>query len=131
MECNSPARPEVLLPYVARIVRNVSLKAYWRREAAKRSGRYTVALEELEGCVADGHSLEDEIGAKELARIIGRFLDGLSRENRVIFMRRYWFADSCRDIAALTGLSEKNVSVRLSRMRAKLKQYLIEMEVFV
>lgn len=73
-----PARPEVLLPYVARIVRNVSLKAYWRREAAKRSGRYTVALEELEGCVADGHSLEDEIGAKELARIIGRFLDGLS-----------------------------------------------------
>ena len=92
---------------------------------------YTVALEELEGCVADGHSLEDEIGAKELARIIGRFLDGLSRENRVIFMRRYWFADSCRDIAALTGLSEKNVSVRLSRMRAKLKQYLIEMEVFV
>ena len=126
-----PARPEVLLPYVARIVRNVSLKAYWRREAAKRSGRYTVALEELEGCVADGHSLEDEIGAKELARIIGRFLDGLSRENRVIFMRRYWFADSCRDIAALTGLSEKNVSVRLSRMRAKLKQYLIEMEVFV
>lgn len=131
MECNSPARPEVLLPYVARIVRNVSLKAYWRREAAKRSGRYTVALEELEGCIADGHSLEDEIGAKELARIIGRFLDGLSRENRVIFMRRYWFADSCRDIAALTGLSEKNVSVRLSRMRAKLKQYLIEMEVFV
>lgn len=131
MECNSPARPEVLLPYVARIVRNVSLKAYWRREAAKRSGRYTVALEELEGCVADGHSLEDEIGAKELARIIGRFLDGLSRENRVIFIRRYWFADSCRDIAALTGLSEKNVSVRLSRMRAKLKQYLIEMEVFV
>ena len=122
---------EVLLPYVARIVRNVSLKAYWRREAAKRSGRYTVALEELEGCVADGHSLEDEIGAKELAHIIGSFLDGLSRENRVIFMRRYWFADSCRDIAALTGLSEKNVSVRLSRMRAKLKQYLIEMEVFV
>ena len=126
-----PVRPELLLPYVARIVRNVSLKAYWRREAAKRSGRYTVALEELEGCVADGHSLEDEIGAKELAHIIGSFLDGLSRENRVIFMRRYWFADSCRDIAALTGLSEKNVSVRLSRMRAKLKQYLIEMEVFV
>jgi len=29
------------------------------------------------------------------------------------------------------GLSEKNVSVRLTRIREKMKQYLIEREVFI
>ena len=72
-----------------------------------------------------------EIEAKELARIIESFLDTLTTENRVIFMRRYWFSDSYKDIAEVVGLSEKNVSVRLTRIREKMKQYLIEREVFV
>ncbi|MFR3368162.1 MAG: hypothetical protein ACLTR4_13825 [Gallintestinimicrobium sp.] len=46
-------------------------------------------------------------------------------------MRRYWFSDSCKDIAGFVGLSEKNVSVRLTRIRQKMKDYLIEREVFV
>ena len=72
-----------------------------------------------------------EIEAVELAHIIERFLDTLTVENRVLFMRRYWFSDSCRDIAGLIGLTEKNVSVRLTRIREKLRQYLIEREVFI
>ena len=126
-----PARPDPLLSYIVKIVRNISLKIYWRKEAAKRSGHYTVALEEIEGCIADQKTVEDEIEARELARIIGDFLDTLTLENRVIFMRRYWFADSYKDIAEFMGLSEKNISVRLTRIREKMKQYLIEREVFV
>ena len=57
--------------------------------------------------------------------------DTLTMENRVIFMRRYWFADSYKDIAEFMGLSEKNISVRLTRIREKIKQYLIEREVLV
>ena len=126
-----PARPDPLLSYIVKIVRNISLKIYWRKEAAKRSGHYTVALEEIEGCIADQKTVEDEIEARELARIIESFLDTLTVENRVIFMRRYWFSDSCKDIAEFVGLSEKNISVRLTRIREKMKQYLIEREVFV
>ena len=126
-----PARPDPLLSYLLKIVRNLSLKAYWREEAVKRGGHYTVALEEIEGCIAGLKTVEDEIEAKELARIIEEFLDTLTVENRVIFMRRYWFADSYKDIAELVGLSEKNISVRLTRIREKMKQYLIEREVFV
>ena len=113
------------------VVRNISLKIYWRKEAAKRSGHYKIALEEIEGYIADQKTVEDEIEARELARIIGEFLDTLTLENRVIFMRRYWFADSYKDIAEFMGLSEKNISVRLTRIREKMKQYLIEREVFV
>lgn len=126
-----PARPNPLLSYVLKIVRNISIKIYWRKEAAKRSGHYTIALEEIEGCIADQKTVEDEIEARELARIIESFLDTLTVENRVIFMRRYWFSDSCKDIAEFVGLSEKNISVRLTRIRQKMKSYLAEREVFV
>ena len=126
-----PAKPNPLLAYICKIVRNISLKIYWRKEAAKRSSHYTIALEEIEACIADQKTVEDEIEARELARIIEDFLDTLTVENRVIFMRRYWFSDICKDIAEFVGLSEKNISVRLTRIREKMKQYLIEREVFV
>lgn len=126
-----PAKPDPLLTYVCKIVRNISLKIYWRKEAVKRSSRYTIALEEIEACIADTKTVEDEMEAKELARIIEDFLDTQTLENRIIFMRRYWFADSYKDIAGFVGLSEKNISVRLTRIREKMKQYLIEREVFV
>ena len=125
-----PARPDPLLPYIARIVRNLSLKLYWRKEAAKRSSRYTIALEEIEACIADQKTTEEELEAKELARIIENFLDTLPPRDRVIFLRRYWFSDSYKDIAQFVGLSEKNVYVRLTRIRKKMKQYLRERGVF-
>ena len=126
-----PTRPNPLLSYIVKIVRNISLKIYWRKEAAKRSGHYKIALEEIEGYIADQKTVEDEIEVRELTRIIGEFLDTLTLENRVLFMRRYWFADSYKDIAAFVGLWEKNISVRLTRIREIMKQYLIEREVFV
>ena len=126
-----PVHPNPLLSYIVKIVRNISLKIYWKKQAAKRSGQYTMALEEIEGCIADPRTVEEEIEAKELARIIEAFLDTLTLENRVIFMRRYWFADSYKDIAEFVGLSEKNISVRLTRIREKMKQYLLERGVFL
>ena len=126
-----PARPDPLLTYICKIVRNISLKIYYRKEAAKRSSHYTIAMEEIEACIADPNTVETEIEARELARIIESFLDTLTIENRVIFMRRYWFSDSCKDIAEFIGLTEKNISVRLTRIRQKMKDYLAEREVFV
>lgn len=126
-----PVYPNPLLSYIVKIVRNISLKVYWKKEAAKRNSTYTIALQEIEGCIADHKTVEDEIEARELACIIEDFLDTLTLENRVIFMRRYWFADNYKDIAEFVGLSEKNISVRLTRIREKMKQYLIEREVFV
>ena len=126
-----PARPDPLLAYIVKIVRNLFLKIYWRKEAAKRSGHYTIALEEIEGCIADQKTMEDEIEARGLARIIEAFLDTLTVKERVIFMRRYAYADTYADIAKRVGISEKNVSVRLALIRQKMKQYLMEREVFV
>lgn len=121
-----PARPDPLQAYVCKIVRNLSLKLYYRKNAVKRGSVYEVAMEELENYLSVPDTVEAEIEAGELAHIIESFLDTLTVENRVIFMRRYAYLDTYSDIAARMGLSEKNVSVRLTRIRRKMKQYLME-----
>ena len=126
-----PARPDPLLSYIVKIVRNISIKIYWKKGAAKRNSIYTIAMQEIETCIADKKTVEDEIEARELARIIESFLDTLTAKERIIFMRRYAYMDPYADIAKRVGISEKNVSVRLTLIRQKMKQYLIEREVFV
>lgn len=126
-----PARPNPLLTYLCKIVRNLSLKRYEFNTAIKRNSTYDVAMEELESCLSSPETIESEIALKELTHIIENFLDSLSTENRVIFLRRYWFSDTYSDIAARVGMTEKNVSVRLTRIREKLRNYLTEREVLV
>lgn len=126
-----PTKPNPLLAYICKIVRNISLKIYYKKEAVKRNSTYTIAMEEIESCIADPNTVETEIETRELARIIESFLDTLTVENRVIFMRRYWFSDSYKDIAEHLGFTEKNISVRLTRIRQKMKEYFTEREVFV
>ena len=126
-----PAKPNPLCAFVCKIVRNISLKRYEYNTAAKRNSIYDVAMEELENCLASAKTIEDEIAERELTKIIESFLDSLSKENRVIFLRRYWFSDTYCDIAKQVGLTEKNVSVRLTRIRKKLREYLLEREVLL
>ncbi len=126
-----PEKPNPLLTYMCKIVRNISLKIYYKKEAAKRKSTYTIMMQEIETCITDPNTVETEIEVKELARIIESFLDTLTVENRVIFMYRYWFSNSYKDIAKLVGLTEKNISVRLTRIRQKMKDYLTERGVFV
>ena len=126
-----PAKPNPLLAFVCKIVRNISLKRYEKNTAAKRNSYYDVAMEELEDCLASTTTIEEEIAEQELTKIIESFLDSLSKENRVIFLRRYWFSDTYADIAKQVGMSEKNVSVRLTRIRKELREYLIEREVLL
>ena len=121
-----PEKPNPLLAFVCKIVRNISLKRYEQNTAAKRNSRYDVAMEELEDCLASATTVDKEIAERELTEIIEAFLDSLSKENRVIFLRRYWFFDNYSDIAKQVGLTKTNVSVRLTRIRKELRKYLLE-----
>lgn len=65
-----PARPNPLLAFLWRIVRNLSLVRYHADRAAKRGGgNYTVALEELEGCLASPRTVERDMEEQELVRL--------------------------------------------------------------
>ena len=126
-----PERPNPLLTYVCKIVRNISLKRYHSKTALKRNSTYDIAMSEVENYILAPNSVESEIEAKELAALIENFLDTLSVENRVIFMRRYWFSDTYKEIADRVGMTEKMVSMRLTRIRKQMREFLLAREVFV
>lgn len=116
-----PNRPEPLPPYVYRIGRNIALNRLRSNTAQKRSG-YELSLEELAGCIP-APCLED---GRALGRAMDAWLDTLNKESRILFLRRYWFGDSVKDIAVSFNMKESAVSVRLSRLRNKLKDYLVK-----
>ena len=126
-----PQDPSPLLSYVCRIVRNLAVKRYHKNTAVKRNSIYDVALDELKNCFPAFSSVEDEFNAVYAAKSIDRFLETLNKESRIMFVRRYWHSDSIEDLAQLFHTSRHNVSVRLSRIREKLKKHLIKEGVFL
>ena len=126
-----PNRPDSLRTYVCKIARNLATKRYHANSAKKRDSQYDLALDELAEFVPDCSTVESALAAKELAEIINRFLDTLSYEDKFVFMRRYWYADSLADIAKMAGTSYNSVAVRLHRVKGKLKTTLLKEGVLV
>ena len=119
-----PKRPGARAPFVFRTGRNIALNRCREASAQKRCSHYDSSLEELAGCIA-GPDFWELLDSRELGRKIDAFLDTLNRNSRVMFLRRYWFGDSVSEIAKAFGVTQNVVSVRLSRTRDKLKDYLI------
>lgn len=120
-----PHRPANLKTFVGKIARNLSLKRWRSRSAAKRGGDVVaLSLDELEECVASCGSAEEGLEAAELARMLNAFLDGLPIDDRRVFLCRYWHFDSVGDIARRLGFGTSKVKMSLSRTRGKLADYL-------
>lgn len=118
-----PQNPNPLSAYICRIVRNISTARYHKNTAKCRNSYYDAALDEIADCLADTEG-DGSVSAKELAQALDSFIDTLSTENRVIFMRRYWFGDSAEDIAVRMKSDRNRIYVRLHRIRENLKKYL-------
>lgn len=118
-----PARPIPLSAYVYKTGKNQALKLLRQKTAGKRNGSYDISLEELSD-ILTGDTLEEQMDARLLGQTIDRFLDTLSKDDRVLFLRRYWFGDSVADLARSRRCSTGSISVRLHRIRTQLKDYL-------
>lgn len=126
-----PTRPNPLLTYLLKVVKNISLNRYHKNTASKRNSSYDIAVDELENVLVSKDDIESALESEELTRVIEEFLDSLSKENRVIFIRRYWFYDNYEQISKRMGMTEKNVSVRLTRIRKEMREYLLERGIFL
>lgn len=114
-----PERPASLRSFACRIIRNLALNALKAQNRQKRS----VILEELDECIpADMPDFE----SAEIGRLIDRFLESLPRLDALIFVRRYFYSDQVKRIAAKTGLTENSVSKMLAKTRKELKNYLLK-----
>ena len=120
-----PTRPVFLAAFLAKITRHISLDRWRKNSAGKRGGgEAAIALEELEECISGGSDPEAQLRAKELRGALNRFLDGLPQRERVLFVSRYWYLRSVKQMAEETGLSESSVKTQLFRTREKLRRFL-------
>lgn len=120
-----PHRPSILSTFLGKITRRISIDRWRNRAAQKRGGNEMIlALEELEDCVSDTGSIEDEMERRELIRLIDCFLDSLPETERKIFLCRYWYLDSVSTIACQFGFSQSKVTSMLHRTRKKLRTLL-------
>ncbi len=119
-----PQKPNSLRAYLCRIVRNLSIDRWRRKRSQKRGEGMELLLEELEGCVPTSPSAEQETEALLLRESLEHWLDDLPREDRVLFLRRYWYADRVDVLAKWRGCSPNQVSQRLLKLRRLLKKRL-------
>ena len=118
-----PQRPEYFFAYIAKICRNFALGVLDWKGAAKRKGEVVTLTQEMEACIPDPQH-QRKLEGQELGEVLNRFLEGLSQDNRVIFMRRYWYLDSVAEIANRYGMTESKVKTQLHRTRTKLHSFL-------
>ena len=119
-----PHRPKPLVSFVCRIARNQAVSRLRGEKAIRRNSGFDLVLDELLEFLPSNMDVETDYDRKELLDAINRFLSTLDYDDRYIFVRRYWFADSVKEIAVAMKMKENRVSVRLFRLREKLRSTL-------
>lgn len=117
-----PQKPDDLFSYLARLCRCTAYDIIDKRQAAKRAAQVVELTHEMEECIPD-NSRESEAAEEALAEYINEYLSGLSRDKRVMFVKRYWYGESVETIAKDMGFSQSKVKTTLCRTRKGLKDF--------
>jgi RNA polymerase sigma-70 factor (ECF subfamily) len=115
-----PERPKQLSAYLGKIARNFALTKHRKERAFKRGGNMNEISLELLELIPDGSDLAEEYDIRRLGLIIDTFLRKIKKDDRQIFVRRYWYGDPLADICRNFGFSETKVKSSLHRTREKL-----------
>lgn len=120
-----PHQPENLRTYLGKLTRRICMKRWRSRDAKKRGGgEIPLSLEELGQCVPAGISLEEQLAGKELTATLNGFLQKLPKQQRQVFVLRYWHGCSVREIGEKFGFSKSKVESMLHRTRNRLRETL-------
>ena len=120
-----PQKPSVLATYLGKITRQVSIDIFRAKNRQKRqASQYVLSLSELDECVSGRDDTENLVDVHLLAEAIGRYLFQLSPEARNLFVGRYYYFDSLKEVAAYYDFSESKAKSMLYRTRIGLKKYL-------
>lgn len=121
-----PTRPTSMKAYLLGITRNRAVERYHALSAQKRNSHYDTALSEIEDCLAGAETAESLCEAKALAEAINAFLSELRPEDRALFVRRYWLCEELGEASKALGIAPQKASLRLFRIRERLKKYLMK-----
>lgn len=120
-----PHEPKTyLFAFLARIIRHISIDRCRERTSLKRNGYVIELTQELEMCLPASDDVDSTMDAKMLGEAISRFLWTLSREKRVVFMRRYFYLNTVSEISTQLSIGDSKVKTMLFRIRNDLRDYL-------
>lgn len=116
-----PQKPNSLAAFLGRIVRNLSISRWRRSRAQKRYAGLESLLSELEDCLPAPDLVEQTVERQALTKLLEQWLGQLGREDRALFLRRYWYGQSVKELATAWGLSPNQLAKRMFRLRRALK----------
>lgn len=118
-----PQRPNYLYAFLARICRHLAFGRLDWENAEKRRAEVVALSDEMQLCIPD-RGWERKLEGEELGHLLNEFLAITPKESRMIFLRRYWYAETIAEIAQYYGISQSKVKTSLHRTRGKLKTFL-------
>lgn len=119
-----PNRPNLLKAFLGKITRNLSIDLYRKNRTKGRSGEVEIAIEELEGVIPSSEDIFKTLDEKYLVEKINEFLERINRQDRKIFLLRYFYLHSSKDIEKLTDIKVSTINTILYRTRNKLRKHL-------
>lgn len=119
-----PERPERLGVWLGRVVRNLAYDVWKKNHRLKRDAGLETLLEELAECVPSPDTVERRLEERELSAAIDAWLASLPAEDRVLFVRRYWFGEAVKDLAHMAGVPAAGMAKRMLRLRRSLRSTL-------
>lgn len=119
-----PHVPQRLQTFLGKITRNLALDRYAKNRAQMRSAATELTLNEIADCIPDPKAPESPTEDILLKDALNTFLAKLPKHTRILFLRRYWYLCSVKEIANSMNLTESNVKVTLYRTRLQLKEFL-------
>lgn len=119
-----PHRPTNLSSYLCKLARRIGIDRYRRNTRQKRGAGYTLLLSELSDALPDTNATSFPPTEDPLPDALDRFLQILDPVSRVLFLRRYVMMESVKSLSTRFEISETTLSVKLLRIRKKLKEFL-------
>ena len=117
-----PRRPANLCAYLGKLVRNISLNRLKALRREKRDISLTVAFEELEDCIP----APDDTDSRVICSWLDEYLGTLSQLDRQLFVGRYWYNHSVKELARYHGMTANAATKRITRAREGLRTFLKE-----
>ena len=121
-----PHDPESLMSYACLAVRNAAMNRIKISNASMRPKIIDTDFNEILMFVEDSADVESIVEDREFENEINVFLQKLPKNDRVLFVKRYFCCERIENLARSFGMSSSSTSKKLARMREKLKKYLIE-----
>lgn len=120
-----PSRPAVLSTFLGKITRRIAIDRWRKHNAEKRGGgQMDAILDELAECVSSGENVEQTVEQQMITDHINAFVRTLPDAEQRIFLCRYFYMDSIKDIAKRFGFSKSKVKSMTLRIRRKLRAFL-------